>query len=201
MQTETDKFLARTALQRFFRPCLPRRQVFTPRTSICFTVPCTDKTTQADAIRAYVQTTLKSKHLTYVRIPPALQPASWKGKYREPYCRLVKALYGHPESRGHWERHLQKALLSCRAKPVQNHPSSFWFATERLLLTIYVVGLLLSGPATFHNPLWRQLSRVLSFDPPEELDVFLGRKGCVQRYDPATLDSRRVLTNAGVGGA
>ena len=80
-------------------------------------------TTQADAIRAYVQSYLKSKHPTYVHIPPSIQPESWKGKYKNPYCRLVKALYGHPESGGHWERHFTAAIKKVGGAPVRNHPS------------------------------------------------------------------------------
>ena len=40
--------------------------------------------TQADAVRAYVQSTLKSKHDTWVTIPPLLQPKGWRGKYNRP---------------------------------------------------------------------------------------------------------------------
>ena len=68
-----------------------------------------------------------------VRVPPALHPAHWNGKYRGPYCRHIKALYGHPMSGGHRERHLPEALLQCGARPVRNHPSSFWFAEENLV--------------------------------------------------------------------
>ena len=157
------------------------------------------KTTQADAVRAYVQTTLKSRHPTYVRIPPALRPAHWKGKYEEPYCRLVKALYGHPESGGHWERHLLAALLKCGARPVRNHPSSFWFAEERVLLTVYVDDLLMSGPSGNHDKIWSRIMKEVKLDPPEPLDVFLGRRCNVQRSSPASAPS--ALKKARLGGA
>eukprot|EP00973_Karenia_brevis_P070872 9851041-Karenia_brevis.AAC.1 len=55
-------------------------------------------TTQADAVRAYVQSLLKSKDETWVTIPPMLGPKHWGQTYDRPVCRLVKALYGHPES-------------------------------------------------------------------------------------------------------
>ena len=58
-----------------------------------------NKTTQADAVRAYVQSLLKSKYKTWVRIPKELWPDKWhKEGWRKPMCLLVKALYGHPES-------------------------------------------------------------------------------------------------------
>ena len=65
-----------------------------------------NRVTAADAIKAYVQSLLKSKHDTYVAIPFELWPqdGSWqkmgferKGANR-PYCKLRKALYGHPEN-------------------------------------------------------------------------------------------------------
>eukprot|EP00973_Karenia_brevis_P014649 1998479-Karenia_brevis.AAC.1 len=74
-------------------------------------------------------------------------------------CRLVKALYGHPESGGHWEKHLTKALLKCGGVPVQNHPSSFWFAQKRILLTVYVDDLLMSGPSGCHDALWAEIRK------------------------------------------
>ena len=55
------------------------------------------KTTQADAIRAYVQSLLGSRFETYVRIPRDLWPQAWKDKgMYAPCCILNKSLYGHP---------------------------------------------------------------------------------------------------------
>ena len=132
----------------------------------------------ADAIRAYVQSLLKSKHKTWVRIPYELWPTHWRGKYRAPMCLLVKALYGHPESGGHWENHLTEAIKHCGGVPVENHNSSFWFETRKLLLTVYVDDLLLSGPTDNHNQLRDDLrfgKHPIACDDPEPLSRFLGR--------------------------
>jgi len=132
----------------------------------------------ADAIRAYVQSLLKSKHKTWVRIPPELWPSHWRGKYHAPMCLLVKALYGHPESGGHWENHLTEAIRHCGGAPVINHNSSFWFEESKLLLTVYVDDLLLSGPTDRHNELWDKLrfgAHPIACDDPEPLMRFLGR--------------------------
>eukprot|EP00973_Karenia_brevis_P019331 2650612-Karenia_brevis.AAC.1 len=94
-------------------------------------------------------------------------------------CRLVKALYGHPESGAHWERHLTAAIYRCGGEPILDHPSSFWFPKERLMFTVYVDDLLLSGPAENHNIIWKKLTDPkignIKLDDPEELDRFLGR--------------------------
>jgi hypothetical protein len=95
-------------------------------------------TTQADAVRAYVQSLLKSMHETWVCVPPELWPKDGsleaKGfkpykeadRDRRPMCKLVKALYGHPESGGHWEKHLTDAIIAIGGRACETHPSFFW---------------------------------------------------------------------------
>ena len=131
----------------------------------------------ADAIRAYIQSELHSQHATWVRIPKELWPQEWHARgYRAPMCLLKKALYGHPESGGHWERHLTNAVVHIGGEAVPNHPSSFWFPKLRLLLTVYVDDLLLSGPTGAHQQVWEALQRYpIAIDPPEPLHRFLGR--------------------------
>ena len=61
---------------------------------------------------------------------------------------------------------------------ILNHPSSFWFASEGLLLSVYVDDLLLSGPSSKHDGLWQRLrsgAKSVAMDDPESLDRFLGR--------------------------
>ena len=135
------------------------------------------KTTCADAIRAYVQSLLGGKHKTWVLIPKELWPASWRTRgFTQPMCLLNKALYGHPDAGGHWERHLTAAIRAVGGVPVENHPSSFWFATEGLLLTVYVDDLMLSGPEAAHSDFWSRLRAAgIKLEPEESLDRFLGR--------------------------
>jgi len=57
-----------------------------------------NKTISADAIKAYIQSLLKSKHPTWVELAKELWPPEWKNKYKRPVVRLTKSLYGHPES-------------------------------------------------------------------------------------------------------
>jgi len=91
-------------------------------------------------------------------------------------CLLVKALYGHPESGGHWERHLTEAILKIGGEPIPTHPSSFWFDKTKMLLTVYVDDLLLSGPDAGHAPTWAALRGAgIALEDAEELYRFLGR--------------------------
>jgi len=138
-----------------------------------------NKTTQADAVRAYIQSLLRSKHKTWVAVPKELWPASWhKQGFKKPMCLLERAIYGHPESGGHWEAHLTETVVHLGGVPVEGHPSSFWFEKERLLLTVYVDDLLLSGPEEHHARFWQRLRsgpKAVHIEEPEPLDRFLGR--------------------------
>ena len=90
----------------------------------------------------------------------------------------MKALYGHPESGGHWERHLTEAVLRIGGEKIPEHPSSFWFKDWRLVLSVYVDDLLVSGPAEHHEEFWSTLQKKggVRIEPPEPVDRFLGRK-------------------------
>ena len=140
-----------------------------------------NKTTQAYAIRAYCEALLKSKLPTWVTIPPLLRRRDMKEP--RPCCRLLKALYGHPESGAHWEKHLTEAITKCGGVPIVNHPSSFWIKSLSLMMTGYVDDLLCSGPTASHAPFWKKLTdkRIggISIDDPEPLDQFLGREHVV----------------------
>ena len=91
--------------------------VHTANTTIAYGAMSGFSTQTSDAQRAYIQAALKSKHETWVEIPPELRPPEWGDKYVRPMCRLVKALYGHPEAGGHWERHLTQAVKWTGGEP------------------------------------------------------------------------------------
>jgi hypothetical protein len=71
---------------------------------------------QADAEQAYINARLNATE-TWVRLPPNRVPSRWK-HLKDPVFRLEKALYGHPESGGHWEMFAHKMLLSEKWEPV-----------------------------------------------------------------------------------
>jgi len=145
------------------------------------------KTTQADAVRAYIQAVLKSQHKTWIRLPPQLWPDSWRKKgYRQPMVLLVRSLYGHPEAGGHWERHLEDAIAKIGGAKMEGHKSCYFFAKERLMLTVYVDDLLLSGPADAQDQLWARLRQYIDMEDPEPLNRFLGRDHTHIHVDGAT---------------
>ena len=69
---------------------------------------------QADADSAYTQS-LFTGTPTWVALPPEARPERWrKGPkpLRNPVCRLTRALYGHPDAGGYWERRCDRILRS-----------------------------------------------------------------------------------------
>ena len=132
----------------------------------------------ADAVKAYIKALLRSKHPTWVRIPKELWPedGSWEGKFVQPMCLLERALYGHPESGAHWEKHFTDIVLNqLGGQKIPDHPSLFWFPSTRLLLTVYVDDLLLSGPSESHDKFWEEIKKHVDIDSVGPLDRFLGR--------------------------
>ena len=71
---------------------------------------------QADAEQAYIQAPLKGTP-TWAAVPPDQWPASWAGMKR-PVCRLLRALYGHPDSGTYWEEHCDAHVLQAGFEPV-----------------------------------------------------------------------------------
>ena len=91
-------------------------------------------------------------------------------------CLLERALYGHPESGAHWEKHFTDIVLNkLGGEKVPDHPSLFWFPLSKLLLTVYVDDLLLSGPSEAHDQFWDKLKEHVNIDSIGPLDRFLGR--------------------------
>ena len=102
----------------------------------------------ADAIQAYIQAVLTGVPC-WVELPKeAWHPSVDTGKYRRPVCRLVKALYGHPDAGTMWEQHCHKAVQKVGFKPVGDEwPSLYFHPQLKLLLVVYVDDLKLAGPS------------------------------------------------------
>ena len=70
---------------------------------------------------------------------------------------------------------MKAAVRNLGGEIIGGHPSSCWFVNSKLLLTVYVDDLLLSGPVREHAPFWGCLRQVIDIEDPEPLDRFLGR--------------------------
>ena len=71
---------------------------------------------QADAEKAYIQALLEGPE-TWVMLPEEAWPKEWyradgSHVYDRPVVRMLRALYGHPDSHTLWEKHSFKHLQS-----------------------------------------------------------------------------------------
>ena len=132
-------------------------------------------TSAADAIKAYVQALLKSKYQTWIELPPELRPKWWRDKFVRPVVLLLRALYGHPEAGGLWEKHLKQVLRQLGGEEVPEYPGNFWFPETKLLLSTYVDDLTLSGPQEERQRFWDRLTALVDVEPPEPVFRVLGR--------------------------
>ena len=144
------------------------------------------KTTQSDVVKAYVQSWLDTQHPTYVELPAELVPKEF-AHLRRPCVRLFKSLYGHPESGGHWHRRFSQVAAELGGKESSTFPSSFWFERDKLLLTLYVDDMMLSGPSAAHSPFWDKVKRKLNIEEPADVSRVLGRDHKVQRSSTETV--------------
>ena len=66
----------------------------------------------------------------------------------DPVVRVRKALYGHHDAPGLWERHLEQGLAEVEFLPIhENWPSVFFHRRLQLFLMVYVDDFKLAGPS------------------------------------------------------
>ena len=104
---------------------------------------------QPDAMQAYIQAKLGGTE-TWVEIPEEGWPQEWVKTgppCERPCCRLIQALYGHPDSGTFWEKHADKRLLELGfEQTAENWPSCYIYEELDLFLVLYVHDFLMSGP-------------------------------------------------------
>ena len=118
---------------------------------------------------------------TWVTLPPEVRPKTKDGRdlWRsqgivDPVVPLIKALYGHPDAGGYWERHCNAHLAKCGFKPIENWPSMFWNDELSLMLMVYVDDFKMSGPKSSLAEGWKRIKRGLDIDDPVPVDRCLG---------------------------
>ena len=152
-------------------------------TVITFSMMPGNHCTTSDCIRAYIQSPLKTKHRTFVLLPPELVPQS-KKHLKSPCAQLYKSLYGHPESSAHWQSHLSAVLQKqLGGVEFQNLPSVFWFDSMNLILSVYVDDLTLAGEESRRDSFWKTLKQHINLDPPTEFGRVLGRDHRLVKFE------------------
>ena len=113
----------------------------------------------ANAKKAYLQAPLRSLVPTWVVLPPP--PCwldGWNARCSLPCVRLLKALYGHPESGDDWHDFFKEILEKyLHAYGLELHPSLWWIESERVLIATYVDDIIASGPTKALDRFWKAL--------------------------------------------
>ena len=101
-------------------------------------------------------------------------------KFWNPLVPLVLALYGHPDSGGLWEQHLNTQLGSVGWRQVlpEMWQSVFYHDDLKLLLVIYVDDFKLAGPTENLKKGWETISSKVDIGSPEPYDRYFG---CLHR--------------------
>ena len=141
----------------------------------------------ADAIQAYIQAVLTGPPC-WVELPEDAWPDDIDfRKFRRPVVRLVKALYGHPDSGTMWEQHCDRKVRELDFVPVgEEWPSMYCHKKLQLLLVIYVDDLKLAGPEENLTKGWEMLRSKLNIEPETDLGLYLGcilSKGSSKLHD------------------
>ena len=157
----------------------------------------------ADAEQAYVQAELRGTE-TWVALPEEAWPddwwirkqdGSWEPKYHKPVVRLMKALYGHPDSGTYWEQHCDQGVRKAGFEPVGPSWPCYRHPKLGLFLTIYVDDFKMAGPKANHAEGWKRLRQSLSIEPEKYLHdgpaLYLG---CTLKVSKRKRADRNVAT-------
>ena len=126
----------------------------------------------ADAAQAYVQAELKSTE-TWVVLPPDQIPKQHLHLHNKGVrlaFRLKRALYGHPDSGGYWERHCEEQLISCGFTKVPEWQSCYWHPQHKTYLVVYVDDFLISGPKAGVKKCWEMIRKPTRNHPGIDMD-------------------------------
>ena len=146
---------------------------------------------QSDCVRAYVQATLKGPP-TFIRLPKAWQPEAWSS-FKDPVCRLVKALYGHPHAGDFWHDRFQAELITLEFKTIDGWPSVYvreLNKKDRIIICVYVDDLVILGPKAMY-PVLEALRKEIEMDDPHPLNKYLG---CFHHFLETTVNGEKMMT-------
>ena len=92
----------------------------------------------------------------------------------DPVRPCIKALYGHPDAGGYWEKHCEKHLKKCGFVVVPDWRSVFWHPVLKLLLAVYVDDFKMSGPKDSLTKGWKLIRDGIKTDDPALVGKDLG---------------------------
>jgi hypothetical protein len=160
--------------------------------------------TLRDAESAYLQALIDTptRTPTFIEIPEAWWSDSWyfdgagrsKPRYVRPHCRLLRALYGHPEAGALWEKTLLEIMVSEGWSALPGHGGVFVHQLTKSIMIVYVDDMLLLATVKDSRIHWRNLERKIDYtDPEQELSRYLGARYSLTPVDGKNPDAVRTL--------
>ena len=128
---------------------------------------------------------MQTKVPTWVELSPELVPDEFK-HIKRPCVRFWRSLYGHPEAGHRWDMRSREVMTCFDAKPIDTFQSNFWIPKYKLLLSLYVDDVVVSGPSSQHKPFWDEMQCHLELDEPAEVSRILGREHSISRSKEGT---------------
>ena len=87
-------------------------------------------------------------------------PNWWTQKFGDPVVRLVRALYGHPDSGGYWEQKCSDGLKKCGFERIDEAYNSLWYNKKRdCLLMVYVDDFKMAGTLANMKKCWADIDQ------------------------------------------
>ena len=163
--------------------------------------------TLRDAESAYLQALLDAPTRTpaFVELPEEWWPDSWyhdgskrsKPKFVRPHCRLLRALYGHPEAGALWEKTLQTIMTELGWRNLQGHGGVFVHTKSKAIMVVYVDDMLLLASLRDTGRHWRALEKKVDFKEAEgNLERYLGARYRFSDFDTKSPKAlRKLLTD------
>jgi hypothetical protein len=130
---------------------------------------------QSDCVRAYIQARMKGPR-TYIRLPKAWWPADWIGRFRDPVCELILALYGHPHAGDFWYTKFEEELKKLEFETIEGWPSVFVLFPDQvntIAFVVYVDDLVMTGPDHLLEVI-KRLRESIQMEEPGDMQKYLG---------------------------
>ena len=142
---------------------------------------------QSDCIAAFTQALMSEEFPTFVSLPRQWWPKHWHDRgFKNPVCRLRRALYGHPRSGDLWHQHLHRVLTRHQFRCVEGWPSIYYRTfstgvgadagiekTELAIILVYVDDLLIFGSSVI-DPVIAEIRTEIDMEDLAPLTKYLG---------------------------
>ena len=130
---------------------------------------------QSDCVKAYVQALMRGTP-TYVRLPKAWWPSHWVGRFVDPVCKLLRALYGHPDAGNSWADKITEELVRMDFVEVEGWNAVFVLHVSEvhvIVFVLYVDDLIMAGSGRIEEII-AKVRENIRMDDPSNMQKYLG---------------------------